>query len=227
MRVSLLTALVGSLTALAVTSAAAASVTVVFDGTVTRVIDMEGLLDGSVQVGSPFSGSFTYPTTGIDLEPSPTVGVYDFTSPPAALRMQVGAYTFDTPTGEPGLGLVVVNGTSGDRFHFGARSPIMISGPIMDPATRALLETISVVGFTLEFPLPGPFSSDELPTSALSLSGWSTSRVLIDATTPGGAAPVLAIEGQVTTVVPEPGTLHLLAAALLLLGVRTWRRRAH
>lgn len=225
MRAGFLIGGVACLIGLAVTSAAAASVTVAFEGTVTSIVDEQGLLDGSVQEGSPLSGSFTYPSAGTDLNSEPGVGAYDFAAPPAAFRLEVGAYVFETSPAAPRLSVLVRDNSPQDLFSIRARSPLLVSGPL-DPVLGDQLGQISAMSFSLGSPLPGPLSSDQLPPLTSLLTDWPNRVLRLEAATDGAPLPVLTIEGQVTTIVPEPSSLLLMTAGLLLLGRRRWLGRA-
>jgi hypothetical protein len=195
-------------------------VTVEFSGTVTLVQDQTPpILDGSVQVGTPFSGSFTYDTVGTDLTADPAIGTYVFAAPPAAFRIAVGNYVFEMPTDQPDLGVGVHNDAP-DRFFVTAGPRITISGPV-DP----ILQGFTSLGFGLAAPAPGPLNSDGLPASLPLVSDWPTRGIRIQA---GGEELAFVIEGAVTAIVPEPSTASLLLTSLAgLRWLARWRARCH
>jgi hypothetical protein len=197
--------------ALPASSSAGAPVTVEFSGNVTLVQDETPILDGSVQVGTPFSGSFTYDSQAVDQNPDPTLGLYLFTSPPAAFRIAVGNYVFEAPSSAPDLAMFIENSGARDGFAIGGGTPISISGPL-DPVFEAFLEQETTVGFGLSAPPPGPLTGDGLPTSAPAVSDWTTRLIRIEASP--GPSPIFSIQGTVTTIVPEPSTACLLLVAL-------------
>jgi hypothetical protein len=197
--------------ALPASSSAGAPVTVEFSGTITLVQDETPILDGSVQIGTPFSGSFSYDSGAVDQNPDPTLGTYLFTTAPAAFRIEVGNYVFEAPSSAPDLAIFIENSGARDGFAIGGGTPITISGPL-DPAFEGFLEQETTVGFGLSAPPPGPLGSDALPTSAPAVFDWTTRTILIEASP--GPSPIFSIQGSVTTIVPEPSTAYLLFVAL-------------
>jgi hypothetical protein len=219
MRKLFLLGLIEGLAVLTVTSAAAASVTFQFAGVVTAVQDELAVLDGSVGVGTPFSGFYTFESTSADINPEANLGGYVFPAPPGAFRVVVGNYTFETQPGQS-YSLQVANShplDGRDRYSVGA-GPIGVLGPI-DP----LVGMITTVRLGLSALPPGPLTSDQLLLSPPVLSEWAVKGLRIEW---GQEAVVdVAIDGQLTTIVPEPGSVLLLAPALLLAGVRLRKPR--
>jgi hypothetical protein len=210
--------------ALPASSSAGAPVTAEFSGTVTLVQDETPILDGSVQVGTPFSGAFTYDSVGTDLTADPAIGTYVFTTPPAAFRLEVGNYVFEMPTDQPNLAIGVDNNAPDDRFSVGPFPPVMISGPL-DPIYAGALPALTSMGFGLRVAAPGPLTSDGLPTAVPVVSDWTTRTIRVQASG-SGAEPIFAIEGNVTTIVPEPSSASLLLASLAGLSwLARWRAR--
>lgn len=74
----------------------ATPVTFYFGGVITEVDDPMNVLMGRIEVGDPFSGSYTFDLSTPDLDPSPMFGLYD----DAFTRMQltVGDESFIHPT---------------------------------------------------------------------------------------------------------------------------------
>lgn len=74
--------------------ASAAPITVSFTGTVSTVTDDAGLLDGSIGVGTPYAGSFSYdPALLPDSEPDPNSGTYWIDPASFSLSLAIGSYS--------------------------------------------------------------------------------------------------------------------------------------
>lgn len=85
--------------ALGATSAApvsAGNITFRLSGVIDEVNNANGLLDSSVQVGNPFSGSYTFNSTAPDSNPSSSSGDYDFHGDPFGIALSFGNYAFQS-----------------------------------------------------------------------------------------------------------------------------------
>ena len=89
-----LSSLVCGLTFLLAGTASATPITWTFSGTITGVDDLEHRLDGSVVLGTPFRGSYTFESTmADDLPNDPTVGMYTHPAPATSIMvLDVGSY---------------------------------------------------------------------------------------------------------------------------------------
>jgi hypothetical protein len=175
-----------------------------FAGNLTRVDDNAGLFGGSVSIGDPFSGSYTFDSETPDSDPgSITRGLYE-------------------------------NAVSGASGNFGAASYSFVSGadnvievldfPGIGVRSYRALFSVEILGEQLDLslyfqdPTGAVFLDDSLPVSPPDLEPLDLAKIeLFD----GSERLDVTIVGQFTTVIPEPATVVLLAVGALL----TVRRR--
>jgi len=155
--------LAGSIAFLAST-AEAALVTWVFEGTVTSFLDSHAVLDGSVGMGTPFHASITYETDLVDAVPGdPTVGDYHQNVPPGAFTAHVGSYTIAVPS----MRVLVY-----DDYVYMAQPPY------------------DAIDFNTAMPFPFPdVSGASIDQTAIGLTGVDTSALASDA--PPASTPQL------------------------------------
>lgn len=216
--------MIEALAALAVSTAAAASVTFQFQGTVMGVQDYAGELDGSVTVGTPFSGFYTFESTTADHNSEPNLGGYDIPAPPGMFRLVVGNYAFETLPGQS-YTITVANShplDGRDRYGVIAGGPIGVTG--FDPLFAPVIGYYTAVLLGMSAPPPGPLTSDQLLLTPPILSEWAVKGLRIEFAPQADVA--FAIDGQLLTIVPEPSSALLLAPALLLAAMRVRGRRA-
>ncbi len=198
-------------------AAAAAPVTVQLSGVWDVVDDGGGVVSPPVGVGTAFSATMTYDDTAPITFSDPTTANYDLGALPFSLVIQTGGFTFTRLAGGfTSFDLVNdVFDTAGGLFNdfSGApgRPPIGFSYASLsldDPSGSALAST-ALVGF--------PWILASWPTAGLGLF------FDID---DGNPATYVDLQGTLTglTVVPEPGTLALLAGGLALLAAGARRR---
>jgi hypothetical protein len=203
--------------------ASAASVTFEFAGTVTRVFDSEvfpgdeGWIDSSIQIGTPFTGMYTFDPNADDLSPDPTRGSYQFPLP-GGIEIRVGNYVFRSGgTTSDRLRIVVEDGSPFDAYAVGG-SPLEVIGPL--PGGLASFGPSSYLGARWRLVGgPGQLASSALPTSPPPLSGWTGNRLEVAFEV---QEPTFGFDGVVTTIVPEPGSGLLAGAACAWMA---WRRR--
>jgi hypothetical protein len=209
-RNSVALALAGALVLVA-GAAGAAPITVSFTGVVTMLTDDDGLLDGSVSVGTPYSGTFSYdPALLSDSEPSPSFGTYEIdASTFFSLSLSVGSYTI---TFDPNAtGTITMANNAGtvpqDQYTLtldevaGFESlPGTLTGTFLQLLLRDLSQTA--------------LSSDALTGVPYTDVAWNSRRLQLGAEIDSEA--FVDIEGTVTFV-PESGTLLLLGAAVAAL----------
>jgi len=193
----ILAALIGSLAlGTGVRPAAGYPVTWEFAGDVRNVGDRDGVLPESVTVGAPFSGSFTFESTTPDSEQDdPTHGIYE-----GALTSLSGIFG-DVPFASNGLfDVTVLNDTTlpDDSFIF--------------VGSAVFLNRIVNTSFGLTDLNATIFSSDALPLVPPSLDRLDSIVFGLNSQEEG-----IFIGGDVTSLVPEPGTLCLLALGALMI----------
>jgi len=202
--------------------ARAAPLQISFEGVISDFEDPDGVLDGSVGVGTPFSGSVSFDSSAADSNPSPNEGEFAFALPPYALAFAVGNYAL-VPSAELGVSTVSVLPFPGDAVIFAPRGGASVSGPLSLP----------VDGVTFNFRYDDPngttLSSTDLADVPFALASWPRVSVLfgidvlfdpdlgdINSAFMGGAVTSLSI-------VPEASALVLLVASGLVLWVG-WTR---
>ena len=170
-----------------------------FAGEITSVRDDDGLLGEAVPVGSPFSGSYTFEST---TEPtSPGGGFYDDALITASGT--VGEVGFVGFVGFSNFLLVANVEPGSGSDHYQVLTPVELLG--------------EVAGFwlTLEDSTGTVFSSNALPVSPPRLEYFDPSEFRLSAN-----SEAFVVTGEITALVPEPGTL-----LLLLLGALVMRNR--
>lgn len=171
--------------------ARAGIVTWEFGGEIDQVRDTSGIFGGALTVGSPFSGSFTFDTSTPDTNPDS--GVSSFENPLQDLSGQIGGFGFSGPI----FGVSsfeITDGAAGSDDIFSLSSSVFLNGE----GLNFLLTLIDSTGTA--------FSDDTLPTVPPDLSLFDSATIHLLRQTGD-----LAIDGTISFLVPEPGTLCLLA----------------
>ncbi len=201
-------------------SAASASVTFQLQGTVTEVYD-EGYLDGSISIGSPISGFYTFDPNVPDIAPEAGIGRYVTDGPPAHFEMTVGNYRFFSIASMPRLGIGIENDNPSDRYAIGS-SDNDAEGSF---ALGLDLGDFVLMIWELRSTAPGPLSSTALLTTPPNPEDWGFNRLSIEASKNlSSDTPLFRVVGTVTTVVPEPSSALLLSAAVASLVLARRRR---
>lgn len=110
-------------------------ITVRIRGQMAIVDDHSGVLGGSIGVGTPFTGTYTFDGATADTNGDVTVGDYWQNAAPAGVRLEIGGHVFRTDPDHVNFLLEVVNRSS-DHFVFHSYNNL---GPTSD----ALVEFIS------------------------------------------------------------------------------------
>ncbi|MFQ5590356.1 MAG: PEP-CTERM sorting domain-containing protein, partial [Phycisphaerae bacterium] len=200
----LLRAMVG----IGASSATASLITWEFSGEVTFLRDETNLLGGAVELGDPFSGSFTFESTTPDANPGdPRIGLYD------GAIVALSGYVADVP----------FTGVFGSTNYIEVINPSSI-GPdgYFVRLDAELLAVPLDFGFQLVDGAGTVFGDDSMALSPLSLEDFEYHKFAIG---DGSETIPLSLSGTVDRLVPEPGTLVLLTAGVLILGRR--RRRLY
>jgi hypothetical protein len=193
-------------------------VTVEFAGHVTQVTDtLFGWFHGTVPVGTPITGTYTFESATLDTNPDASVGQYRSSAPGNALDAFFSIYHLHSPSP---LDITVTNQSGqGDTYNLSAWWLTLSSS---SPGTAIVPLNFFL---TLSDPLGQAWSSDALPLSFPIWGSWSGAQFVFTA---GYEGPATEIRGQLdsfaVTPVPEPSTFLLLASGLLGLGGMAWRR---
>jgi hypothetical protein len=184
-------------------------VTIRVSGTVVDVSDPANVLGGTVTVSTPFTGEYTFDSATVDGNPDPTVGDYLHLASPAAMKMHVGGFTFESDPANLRLLLEAVNRSS-DAFVIHSYNNRPASGLF-----------VNVMSWQLDDFSGQALADDSLPPGAPLLPqwtspfGWTVDGVRPDPNfppPPPGMPPVgpqFFIRGRVQTAVvgaPDPPT---------------------
>ncbi len=194
----------GAMVGIGASSATASLITWEFAGEITSVFDENDLFAGTVFVGSPFSGSFTFESTTPDSSPTnPSSGFY--VDAITLVSGRVGGFSFLGPT-DSGASFHVSNDNPANGFDgFSVGAPVDLFG---ETSRMSLLFT-DITGAI--------FDRDSLPNLPPALDLLDPARFRL-------STPVETFDlfGQITLLVPDPGT-----AALLGVGALALVRRRH
>lgn len=162
-----------------------------------------------VSVGDPFLIDFTYDTAVVDSNPSPSVGLFV-----GALSWDATSGVFSFSSSVPVDLLLVDNADTLTAPGF-PRDPDLssLTGATGDPDIIAisinfLLIDPTMTVFNADAPLPEQFNGDLFSLGDVQIRGWNQMT--------GGVA-VWELAGDVTSVVPEVGSMAMMATALAAL----------
>ncbi|MCH7871206.1 MAG: PEP-CTERM sorting domain-containing protein [Planctomycetes bacterium] len=186
--------------------ASAGLVTWEFEGVVTSFLDGNNLLGGSVSVGTPFSGSFTFDTTTPDSQPSNAVlGVYE-----NAVVSLDGILAGNVFSSLDSLNMVIRNDSP---LTVGVLDSLRLSGQAA-LAGEALYVTLEISDADGAI-----FSSDSMPLVPPSLEALERADFMLSA-----QDLFIGVRGDLTALVPEPGTLGMLVFGAIMIFKRRTRR---
>lgn len=196
----------------------AAPITFNFTGTVTQMnVDPEGPIPGDATFGTPFSGSYTFESTSVDLIAQPGSGSYTSPQgPPSRFVVEIGGSNSGTNNF---LNIGVVDGASSDFYSVTACGDVACSFFSLE----LLFQDLDGTAFASDaLPLDAPpFAAFELAAFAfrfdiqqrqVEILGQVTSLTCVD-----GCAPT-----PEPTPVPEPATVVMCATGLI---ASVFRRR--
>lgn len=197
-------------------SASATPVTILLNGTWDYVDDTGGVVAGAVSLGTPYTANFTYDDAASDQNPVPGEGNYDVGALPFSFTLSTGGLAFSWVSG--GFAEIdLINGVD-DSLSVDARG--LSGGPGLPPIGFSYLLA------SFDDSTGSALSSATLVGLAWDLSDWnSRDMALFFDVDDGDLLTYVDLGGTVDglTVVPEPGSLALLAGGALALA--GWRRR--
>ncbi len=187
---------VSAIAALAPHSASASQVTWSFRGEITRVDDTDGFLEGQIQAGDAYSGSFTFDTNTPDANPDdPRRGLYN--NAVTSVEGDVAGRVFVPRAGTP-ANIVVFNDLFGDdRYH--------ANGGV------SFLDLSMTFSLNLIDHDQTALSSDLLPRDPPEITAFSNRQFALR----GTGSPRVDIIGEIAFLAPEPTSLALLAGGIL------------
>jgi hypothetical protein len=140
---------------------------------VTIVDDPFNLLAGAIQVGDKITGKYIYDSTTPDSEADPKMGIYDYTSTPYGIELEVGGFVFRTNPNAVDFRIGILN----DFFYYYYGDVYaVLSFNNLDLKNGHKVESIV---WWLGDSTGNALSSDALPTTAPVLSDWSTNLLEI------------------------------------------------
>ena len=192
--------------ALTAREARAEPMTFFFEGHIDTLVDIG--LDESVDIGTPFFGSYTFdPVGATDSSPdNPHFGFYGFLSP-SHFSVTVGNYEFTT---NDLLGVIGNDSLIGDLYYISSWSSFHSDG-----------FTWEDMGVFLRDNTGTALDSDALPLTPPELEDFQD-YAKFSAAIPGHPGPVLT--GQLTSLTPEPGSLAILSFGAGIVAARRRRR---
>jgi hypothetical protein len=175
--------------------------------TVDIVNDFGNYLEGKIHVGDTITGWYTYESTTVDSDLSdPTQGNYWHYASPAGISLTVGGFNFRTNPDNVNF-LVSIGNNASEQDNYLVRSYNNLS-----LSNGTLVEGID---WQLDDHTQTAFSSDALPVTApIPLSQWQYNDLILDGEHSGYGIDATVISAE---VIPEPATLLLLGAGIMLL----------
>jgi hypothetical protein len=189
--------------------AGAEQITFEFAGTVDGVFDGLGALGGLVQVGTPFTGSYTFdsetPNTAPPVDEG-EAGLYHHESPPSGVQIQIGSFVFRSVPSSPDFDIIVNNniGFSGaDEYGFASHNN-EAQGLLPTPQLGLDIDWLAQTLFR------EPFDSVDLPIDPPDLGqlGGGLLTIVGDCLLCAGPASFFRIEGSLTAIV-EPFAVEI------------------
>ena len=179
-------------------------ITISIEAQVDYVEDLGNYLEGRISPGDIITGTYTYESATPDSSPlDPVVGHYYHYSSPAGISLNVAGFTFASDPANVEFVVGVGNdGPSGDDGYY------LISYNNLPLSNSTVVDSIV---WQLDDATGTAFSSDALPTTAPNLDEWQENLLRLQ------ADRGYIIDGHVTSAIPEPATILLLAVGGLAL----------
>jgi hypothetical protein len=188
-------------------SARATLITIEITAEADSVDDPYAHLEGNINVGDIITGTYTYESLTPDSNPSATGGRYEHFAPPSGIFLSVGGLEFKTDQTSVDFVVGIVNNSTSGGFHDGY---YLISYNNLPLANGTYVGGIS---WELEDSTATALSNDSLPITAPFLPDWQLNFLTFGG---GPDEEPFGISAHVTSAVPEPATIVLLAVGALI-----------
>jgi hypothetical protein len=178
--------------------------------TVDIVNDFGNYLEDKIHIGDTITGSYTYESTTWDSEPDLRIGDYWHYAQPAGISLTVGGFDFRTNPDNVSFLVGITNNNSGrDTYLVRSYNNLSLSNGT----------GVDYISWQLDDHTQTAFSSDALPVTApIPLSQWQYNDLILDGEHSGYGIDATVISAE---VIPEPATLLLLGAGIILLRKRS------
>ena len=171
---------------------------------ITWINDYDDLLEGKVNIGDIITGSYIYDSDTPDTSPLDTIGVYRHYNPPYGINLSIGGFVFQTDPDNINFLVSVLNDyTERDTYLLRSHNNLPLSNGV----------EVDLMSWQLDDYACAALSSDVLPITPPVLEDWESNYLLMTFGYKGESS----IGGRVTTVIPEPATILLLAIGSFVL----------
>ena len=181
-------------------------VTIYIKAEVDSVEDTYNYLEGKINVGDIITGYYTYESTTVDTNPLPDGADYWHYSPPAGIYLTAGGWNFQTDTSDV-------------EFHVALRNDVqsevkdIYAIASYNNSELANGSPVDKISWQLNDYSGTALSSDALPLTAPVLSDWQFNLLRII----GEKSNFFGIDAYVTSAIPEPSSILLIALGTLFL----------
>lgn len=171
-------------------------VTIRIEGVIEGVSDYFNILEGKVDVCDTFTGWYTYDTSTPDTSINENESAHVHNSQPAGVHIDIGGLSFESDPENLYFAIGIANNYLDDGYGFSSHN--IISNDESVP--------VQAISWWLTDPTGNAISSTALTTEPPILENWLYNNLYI-----GSPAMKYEIQGHVTSAIPEPATLLLLA----------------
>ncbi|MHC4333594.1 MAG: PEP-CTERM sorting domain-containing protein [Planctomycetota bacterium] len=181
-------------------------ITIAIEAEVDYVEDLGSYLEGRINPGDIITGTYTYDSTTPDTNPSAYVGDYEHRAAPAGISLTVGGFNFASDPTNVYFLLSVCN--AGGPYQ--QDNYLLLSYNNLPLSNGSVVDHIS---WQLDDPTASALSSDGLPIGPPILDQWQS---IVGLRLDGERAGYI-VHAYVTSAIPEPTTILLLAVGGLVL----------